>query len=131
MFLLLIKSFNIYLVLYNLELQCTRNISKINAQKQPSRGVLMKRCSENMQQIYRRTSMPKCDFNKVALRQIALWQECSSVNLLHVFRTPCCKNTSGELLLNAQMPVAKFENSTFLLPLTDSQSNSNNSYIIP
>ena len=36
-------------------------------QKQPSRGVLRKRCSENMQQIYRRTPMPKCDFNKVAL----------------------------------------------------------------
>ena len=25
-----------------------------------------KRCSEDMQQIYRRTPMPKCDFNKVA-----------------------------------------------------------------
>ena len=37
-------------------------------QKQPSRGVLRKRCSENMQQIYRRTPMPKCDFNKVSLR---------------------------------------------------------------
>ena len=34
-------------------------------QKQPSRGVLKKRCSENMTQIYRRTPMPKCDFNKV------------------------------------------------------------------
>ena len=34
------------------------------SQKQSSRGVLKKRCSENMQQIYRRTSMPKCDFNK-------------------------------------------------------------------
>ena len=34
-------------------------------QKQPFRGVLRKRCSENMQQIYRRTPMPKCDFNKV------------------------------------------------------------------
>ena len=30
------------------------------------RGVSRKRCSENMQQIYRRTPMPKCDFNKVA-----------------------------------------------------------------
>ena len=39
--------------------QCTK-------QKQPSRGVLKKRCSENMQQIFRRTPMPKCDFNKVA-----------------------------------------------------------------
>ena len=37
-------------------------------QKQPFRGVLSKRCSENMQQIYRRTPMPKCDFNIVALQ---------------------------------------------------------------
>ena len=37
-----------------------------NIQKQPSRGVLRKSCSENMQEIYRRTPMPKCDFNKVA-----------------------------------------------------------------
>ena len=37
-------------------------------QKQPSIAVLGKRCSENMQQIYRRTPMPKCDFNKVALQ---------------------------------------------------------------
>ena len=36
-------------------------------QKQPFRGVLMKRSSENMQQIYRRTPMSKCDFNKVLL----------------------------------------------------------------
>ena len=36
------------------------------AQKQLSRGVLSKRCSENMRQIYRITPMPKCDFNKVA-----------------------------------------------------------------
>ena len=34
-------------------------------QKQPFRGVLWKRCPEDMQQIYR-TPMPKCDFNKVA-----------------------------------------------------------------
>ena len=33
--------------------------------KQPPRGVLKKSCSENKQQIYRRTPMPKCDFNKV------------------------------------------------------------------
>ena len=28
-----------------------------------SRGVLSRRCSENMQQIYRRTPMPKCDLS--------------------------------------------------------------------
>ena len=38
-----------------------------NIQKQPFRGVHKKRFSENIQQIYRRTPMPKCDFNKVAL----------------------------------------------------------------
>ena len=34
-------------------------------QKQPSRGVLRKRSSGNMQQIYRRTPMSKCEFNKL------------------------------------------------------------------
>ena len=37
-------------------------------QKQSSRGVSRKRCSENMQQLYRRTPMPKCDLNKVVLQ---------------------------------------------------------------
>ena len=37
-------------------------------QKQPPWGVHRKRCSENIQQIYRRTPMPKCDFNKVVLQ---------------------------------------------------------------
>ena len=37
-------------------------------QKQSSIGVLKKRCSKNMQQIYRRTPMPKYDFNKITLR---------------------------------------------------------------
>ena len=37
-------------------------------EKQSSRGVLMKGFSENMQQIYRRTPIPKCVFNKVALQ---------------------------------------------------------------
>ena len=36
--------------------------------KQHSTCVLRKRCSENMQQIYKRLPMPKCDFNKVALQ---------------------------------------------------------------
>ena len=40
--------------------------AKKKTQKQPSRGPLRKRCPENMQQMYRRTPMPKCDFNKYA-----------------------------------------------------------------
>ena len=39
----------------------------------PDNFVLKKRCSENMQQIYSRTPMPNCNFNKVPL---------------HFFRTP-------------------------------------------
>ena len=35
-------------------------------QKQPFKGCLKIWCSENMQQIYRRTPMPKCDFDKVS-----------------------------------------------------------------
>ena len=44
------------------------NKRKKHTQKQSSRGVLRKRCSENMQQIYRRIPMPKYDSNKVALQ---------------------------------------------------------------
>ena len=36
-------------------------------EKKPPRGVLSTWCSENMQQINKRTPMPKWDFNKVAL----------------------------------------------------------------
>ena len=45
--------------------------------------------------------MPKCDFNKVAFNfvEITLRHGCSPVNLLHIFRTPFLKNTSGRLLL--------------------------------
>ena len=31
--------------------------------------------------------------------KITLWHGCPPVNLLHIFRTPCLKNTSGRLLL--------------------------------
>ena len=65
-------------------------------QKQPSIGVLKKRCSENIQQNYRRTPMSKRDFNNAAKQ---LRHRCSPVNLLHIFRTPLLKNTYARLLL--------------------------------
>ena len=40
-----------------------------NDKKQPPRGFPRKRCFENIQQIYRRSPMLKCDFNKVALQR--------------------------------------------------------------
>ena len=36
----------------------------LSVQKQPPRGIPWKKCSENMQQIYRKTPMAKCDFDK-------------------------------------------------------------------
>ena len=80
-------------------------------QKQPFRGVRRKLCSENMPQIYRRTPMPKCDFNKVAKQsnviEIALRHGCSRANLLHIFRKPFPKNSSGGLLLVLQTFVSQ------------------------
>ena len=47
----------------------------LKEQKQPPRGVLRKKCSENMQQIYRGTPMPKRDFNKVAKQHLCIFSE--------------------------------------------------------
>ena len=84
--------------------------------KQPSVVVLNKSCSENKQQIYRRTSMPKCDFiillvqnqpSRGVLRKrcsnfikIILRRGCFPVNLLHIFRTLFPKNTPEGLFLS-------------------------------
>ena len=43
-------------------IQKQRNQS-LSIKKQSFKGVLLKRCSEYMQQIYRRTPMLKCDFH--------------------------------------------------------------------
>ena len=71
-------------------------------QREPSRGVLKKRCSEHMQQIYRRTAILKCDFNKIAAKLLKshFSMGVSPINLLRIFRTPFPKNTSGRLLQN-------------------------------
>ena len=68
----------------------------------PEVGVPRKRYSENIQQIYRRTPMPRCDFNKVAsqLYEMALRHGWFPVHLLHIFRTPFPRNTSEWLHLN-------------------------------
>ena len=64
-------------------------------EKQPFGGVLRKRCSENMQQIYR-TPIPKCDFNKVA-KQL-YWNRTSIWVFFRKFAAyfqNTSKNTSG------------------------------------
>ena len=52
-----------------MEIGCFYLIVNLDEYANPSkfRGVFRKRCSENIQQIYRKTPMSKCDFNKVAL----------------------------------------------------------------
>ena len=47
--------------------------------------------------------MPKCDFSKLLCNfiEITLQHGYSSVNMLHVFRTPFLKNTYGGLLLKS------------------------------
>ena len=57
------------------------------------RGVLMKSCFENMQQIYRRTPMPKCDFNKVVLKSPrgALHKEVLLKNLQNSQKNACAR----------------------------------------
>ena len=53
-----------------------------------------------MQQLYRRTHMPKCDFKLLFnFIEITLRHGCSRVNFLHIFRTPFPKNTSEGLFL--------------------------------
>ena len=77
-------------------------LTKHKIQKQPFIGVRMKRCSENIQQIYGRTPILKRDFKKVAFLnfiEITLPQGCSPVNFRLIFRTPFPKNTYGQLLL--------------------------------
>ena len=88
------------LIIFQCKLISQAILQSKTQQKQQSRGALKKRCYENRQQIYRRTPMSECDFNKVALQlEIALRHGCSPVNMLYIFRTPFPKITSGRLLL--------------------------------
>ena len=69
--------------------------------KHPYRDVLIKRCFEDMPKIYRRTPIPKCNINKVALQ--LYWNRTSawvfSCKFATYFQTPFLKNTYGELLM--------------------------------
>ena len=77
----------------------------MKVQKQPLRGVIENRCSENMQQF---TGEYPC-LSAISIKlqrnfiEIALWHGCSPVNLLHIFRTPFPKNTPGWLFLKENM----------------------------
>ena len=61
-------------------------IQKIGKAEAAVQGVLRKRCSENMQQIYRRIPMSKCDFKTTLLKSHLCMRICkfAPVNLLHI-----------------------------------------------
>ena len=69
--------------------------------KQPPRGVIRKRCSENMQPIYTRKPRPKCDFNKIPCNfiGITLRHEFSFCKFAAYFQNTFCKNIYGEQFL--------------------------------
>ena len=76
-------------------------IGWLKIQKHPSVGALLKGCSQNMQQIYRRTSMSKCDFSKVAkqLYRNHAFTWVFPCKFVAYFQSTFPKNTSGGLLL--------------------------------
>ena len=51
-------------------LKCSKRM--LHHQKLPFRDFLRKRCPENMQQIYRKTPMSKCDFSKITCNFIEI-----------------------------------------------------------
>ena len=77
-------------------------------QKQPSRGVLKKRCSENMQQIYRRIPVLKCDFNKVAFQ--LYWNYTSAWMLSCKFAAYCQNIFTSEHLWTAASGIPMLKN---------------------
>ena len=74
------------------------------AQKQPSRGVLIKRCSKICSKF---TGEHPCQ-SVISIKlqsnfiEIALRHGCSSIKLLQIFRTPFPRNTSGWVLLKLE-----------------------------
>ena len=81
-------------ILNSVKLLCLKNVTKAVL-----RRCFIKNCSESMQQGYKRdlqerlTTMPKWDFSKVAKH--LYWNHI----LVHIFRTPFPKSTSGGLLV--------------------------------
>ena len=71
----------------------------------------MKRCSENMQQIYRRTTCRNVISIKLQSNfiEITLWHGCSPVNWLHISKIPFPRNTSGWLPQLSQLAQLSLE----------------------
>ena len=93
---------------------------------QPSRGVLRKRCSENIQQIYRRTPIRSLISMKMQnyFIEITLRHWCSSVNFLYNFRISFPENTTAQLLLDAnKLFIVTITSRIFSKAITSSRSD--------
>ena len=83
-----------WLLLYLSRKKVFKYLASKNAnQKQPFRGDAMKRCSENMQQIYRRHCRSIILMLQNNFIEITLRHGCSPLNLFHIFITRFPKNT--------------------------------------
>ena len=80
------------------ELDLSARLVSIKLQKQRLIGVPRKTCSENMQQMYRRSLIRR-----------TLPHGCCPINLLHIFRTSYPKNTSGRLILKLKQMICQCE----------------------
>ena len=68
---------------------------EIHIQKQPSRGILKKRFTGEHPCRSATSINLQCNFIEIALQH-----GCSPVNVLHIFKTPFLRNTSGRLPLH-------------------------------
>ena len=101
---------NVYLYLHMLTLyniyHMIYNIANINTfQKESSIGILIKKCSENMEQIYRRTRCRSVISIKLLYNfiEIPLRHGSSQVDFLHVVKTPSYKSIYRGLLLTRRV----------------------------
>ena len=96
--------FNKHLKLFNWYKYFSVSIYFWKNQKQPSRDVLKKRCSEICSKFTRENPCRSVISIKLqsTFIEITLSYGCSPVNSLHIFRTPFLKNISGRLLLKNQ-----------------------------
>ena len=98
LYLHMLTLYNIYHMIYTIA-----NINKF--QKQSSIGILIKKCSENMEQIYR--SIPCRSVISIKLLynfiEIPLRHGSSQVNFLHIVKTPSYNSIYRGLLLAVYM----------------------------
>ena len=101
-----------YIIIITLKNTLTQEFScDVKFQKQPSRGVLIKRCSENTQQNHRRTPMPKCGFNRVVLQ--LYWNHSSAWLFSRKFAAYFQNTFSLEHVWRAASEICEFFKSTF------------------